>query len=236
VSINIGERPSSLPSPLFFYTLLTLFHFCIRPSSSHSIPSFALASAYLTVNFFFRLLHLSATLVSLLNWSYLLSLARLSRLLAAIPLCFLTSEGFALSIASLCSTYFKSQSISHLPPCIKYSLSIMGHSSDWFSVNLAKPYVVIPSCTSCSEASPTSSPSDSDPDRGRVKGTVVLHLTKQTKIKSLSVVFSGLARTAFYFDASRIQGSKECSSSGKAKDLFLFVIDCILLLLQVGTD
>ncbi|GJJ68578.1 hypothetical protein EMPS_00924 [Entomortierella parvispora] len=95
----------------------------------------------------------------------------------------------------------------------------MGHSNNWFSVHLDKPYVVIPSSTSSeapSETAPTSTPADSDPDRGRVKGTVVLHLTKQTKVKSLSIVFSGLARTAFYFDASRIQGSKECVATDKS--------------------
>lgn len=120
----------------------------------------------------------------------------------------------------------------------------MGHSTNnWFSVHLDKPFVVIPSSTS--STSPSSpSLSDSGPDKGgRVQGSVVLHLTKPTKVKTLSVVFSGLARTAFYFDTSRIEGSKGCVASGKyiqKKHTFLqIVIGCFYYgccsLVQIGT-
>ncbi|KAF9579575.1 hypothetical protein BGW38_004114, partial [Lunasporangiospora selenospora] len=78
----------------------------------------------------------------------------------------------------------------------------MGRSSSdaWFAIRLDQPFVTIPS--------QSSSLSEPESEKHSVRGVVILRLSKQTKIKSLSVNLTGLARTEYSFDSSRIHGAK----------------------------
>ncbi|KAF9111097.1 hypothetical protein BGX27_005386 [Mortierella sp. AM989] len=88
----------------------------------------------------------------------------------------------------------------------------------WFTIELNEPYYIIPEQSSSIPSEPAS-----DSQRDRLDGTIILCLTKPTKIKSLSLTFSGLARTSFHFDSSSIPGAKPCVSFDKNK------FGCILI-------
>ncbi|KAG0008020.1 hypothetical protein BGZ80_003946 [Entomortierella chlamydospora] len=85
----------------------------------------------------------------------------------------------------------------------------MGRSTSegWFSIDLDESYIVT------QEQIPnTSSESTSDPQQNQLHGTITLRLSKPTKIKSLSLTFTGYARTSFCFDSSSIPGAMPCAS------------------------
>ena len=90
----------------------------------------------------------------------------------------------------------------------------MGHktSDSWFTISLNEPYIVIPDPPSISVSSATGRPNS---QQKHLDGTVVIRLAKPTKVKSLSLTFSGIARTSFYFDSSSIPGAKSCVPCGK---------------------
>ncbi|KAF9920956.1 hypothetical protein FBU30_009068 [Linnemannia zychae] len=94
-----------------------------------------------------------------------------------------------------------------------------GHSSinDWFTIQLNDPYIIIPDANTISTSS-----SESRTD-GRLIGTVLIRVSKPTKVKSLTLAFTGIARTTFYFDSSKIPGARTCVASDKHQ------YECILL-------
>ncbi|KAI1314480.1 hypothetical protein EDD11_002143 [Mortierella claussenii] len=97
----------------------------------------------------------------------------------------------------------------------------MGYSSsdDWFTITLNEPYTVIPDLPSLSVSSslPTTlSGSGAGPaQQDQLGGTIILSLTKPAKVKSLSLIFTGFARTVFHFDSSSIPGAKPCVALDK---------------------
>jgi len=86
----------------------------------------------------------------------------------------------------------------------------------WFNIQLNDPYIIIPDPPSESSTTPsTTTESRTDAEKGLLSGTVLIRVSKPTKVKSLSLTFAGVARTIFYFDSSRIPGARTCIASGK---------------------
>ncbi|OAQ31046.1 hypothetical protein K457DRAFT_136332 [Linnemannia elongata AG-77] len=83
----------------------------------------------------------------------------------------------------------------------------------WFTIQLNDPYITIPDSSSSSSSSSNSTLSDGE--QGLLTGTVLIRVSKPTKVKSLSLTFAGVARTTFYFDSSRIPGARTCVHSDK---------------------
>ncbi|KAF9136668.1 hypothetical protein BG015_003058 [Linnemannia schmuckeri] len=81
----------------------------------------------------------------------------------------------------------------------------------WFTIQLNDPYITIPDSSSSSSSNST----PSDAEQGLLTGTVLIRVSKPTKVKSLSLTFAGIARTTFYFDSSRIPGARTCVHSDK---------------------
>ncbi|KAG0371034.1 hypothetical protein BC939DRAFT_437531 [Gamsiella multidivaricata] len=111
-------------------------------------------------------------------------------------------------------------------------------SDGWFSVSLDEPYILTP------DPSPSSLEPVSVPHQVRLNGAIILRLTKPTKVKSLSLTFSGHARTTFFFDSSNIPGAKPCVSIDKhhygctlteQKETLLSCMASDMHLLPVGT-
>ncbi|KAG0031313.1 hypothetical protein BGZ81_001407 [Podila clonocystis] len=83
------------------------------------------------------------------------------------------------------------------------------HTSEpdkWFSIHLQDPFVLLthPNINTSSSSSSSLSPST-------LNGTIHIRLSKPTKVRSLSLNFSGFARTSFRFDSARIPGAKACA-------------------------
>ncbi|KAF9911277.1 hypothetical protein EC991_004175 [Linnemannia zychae] len=91
-----------------------------------------------------------------------------------------------------------------------------GHNSpdSWFSIQLNDPYIVIPDSTAT-----TNNNSTTDADQSLLTGTVLIRVSKPTKVKSLTLTFAGVAKTNFYFDSSRIPGARTCVHSDCDPDL-----------------
>lgn len=80
---------------------------------------------------------------------------------------------------------------------------------EWFSIQLDKPHIVLagqhgslPSAPS-SPTSPTS-PAIQTTTRHVLTGTIALTLNKTMNVRSLNIQFSGLARSAYFFDSSSL--------------------------------
>ncbi|KAF9393897.1 hypothetical protein CPC16_000815 [Podila verticillata] len=85
------------------------------------------------------------------------------------------------------------------------------HTSEpdkWFSIHMQDPFVVLTPPSNSSPSSSSLSPSTT------LNGTIHIRLSKPTKVRSLSLNFSGFVRTSFRFDPTRIPGAKACASIG----------------------
>lgn len=80
---------------------------------------------------------------------------------------------------------------------------------EWFSIQLDKPHIVLagqhgslPSATS----TPTSPPSSTSTTttQNLLTGAIAITLNKTMNIRSLNIQFSGLARSAYFFDSSSL--------------------------------
>lgn len=78
----------------------------------------------------------------------------------------------------------------------------------WFSIHMQDPFVVLTPQNNSSSSSSSLSSSTT------LNGTIYIRLSKPTKVRSLSLNFSGFARTSFRFDPTRIPGAKACASIG----------------------
>ncbi|KAG0316670.1 hypothetical protein BGZ97_006506 [Linnemannia gamsii] len=87
-------------------------------------------------------------------------------------------------------------------------------ADSWFTIQLNDPYITIPDSSSTS-SSTSEEPNRTDAEKGLLTGTVLIRVSKPTKVKSLSLTFAGVARTKFYFDSSRIPGARTCVHSDK---------------------
>ncbi|CAO3573583.1 unnamed protein product [Mortierella alpina] len=85
----------------------------------------------------------------------------------------------------------------------------------WLSIHLDDPYIVLPESPSSPAPLGLTSHTDTDGHRGRLNGSVIVRLSKPTKARSLSLVFTGFARTSYYFDASQISSAKSCTAYDK---------------------
>ncbi|KAI9233968.1 MAG: hypothetical protein BYD32DRAFT_439624 [Podila humilis] len=86
------------------------------------------------------------------------------------------------------------------------------HTSEpdkWFSIHMQDPFVVLTPPSNSSPSSSSLSPSTT------LNGTIHIRLSKPTKVRSLSLNFSGFVRTSFRFDPTRIPGAKACASIDK---------------------
>lgn len=77
------------------------------------------------------------------------------------------------------------------------------NSENWFFISLNSPFTVLPDAQTESQAESESC----------VAGTVTIRLTKPAKVKSLSLSFTGVAKTCFHFDSSSITGATPCIPS-----------------------
>ncbi|KAF9363877.1 hypothetical protein BGX34_003113 [Mortierella sp. NVP85] len=83
-------------------------------------------------------------------------------------------------------------------------------TASWFFISLNEPSTILPDPTPSSTTDNTEPEPGLNLQKGRVDGTVTIRLIKPAKVKSLSLAFTGIARTSFYFDASSISSATPC--------------------------
>lgn len=104
-------------------------------------------------------------------------------------------------------------------------------SDSWFFISLNDPFTILPE-PPASIIMGTEPQVEPAPQQSSVDGTVTIRLTKPTKVKSLSLSFTGVAKTSFFFDSSSISGAQPCIPYGKMQFFVLLFYSRFALLLQ----
>ena len=86
---------------------------------------------------------------------------------------------------------------------------------EWFTIQLDKPHIVLAGQHSPSSTAATISSCTASSAQSHLTGSIIVTLTKVMNIRSLSIQFSGLTRSAFFFDSSSLfQHAQPCLPCG----------------------
>ncbi|KAF9573423.1 hypothetical protein EC968_008508 [Mortierella alpina] len=89
-------------------------------------------------------------------------------------------------------------------------------SESLLSIHLDDPFIVLRGSSPSPASIDITSQSDVDGHNCHLNGSVIIRLSKPTKARSLSLTFTGFARTSYVFDSGKISGAKSCTAYDKS--------------------